>query len=157
MYASLGKLLMFFISNQRTMHIDRLLPAKGMVQPCILRSRGQIFISSDHMGNLHQMIVNDIGKIISPAVFDMTKLRWMNGEYMKALDEERYLSLALPYVKQVIHKDLDLNKIAMLVKTRIETFCDIAEKIDFFEELPEYDTEMYVHKNILLPFLHSFV
>ena len=84
----------------------------------------------------------------SPAVFDMTKLRWMNGEYMKALDEERYLSLALPYVKQVIHKDLDLNKIAMLVKTRIETFCDIAEKIDFFEELPEYDTEMYVHKKM---------
>ena len=84
----------------------------------------------------------------SPAVFDMTKLRWMNGEYMKALDEERYLSLALPYVKQVIHKNLDLNKIAMLVKTRIETFCDIAEKIDFFEELPEYDTEMYVHKKM---------
>lgn len=84
----------------------------------------------------------------SPAVFDMTKLRWMNGEYMKALDEERYLALAIPYVKQVIHKELDLNKIAMLVKTRIETFCDIAEKIDFFEELPEYDTEMYVHKKM---------
>lgn len=84
----------------------------------------------------------------APAVFDMQKLKWMNGEYMKALDDKRYLELAIPYVKQVVTKDYDLEKIAMLVKTRIEVFPDIAEKIDFFEELPEYDTEMYVHKKM---------
>lgn len=84
----------------------------------------------------------------APAVFDMTKLRWMNGEYIKALDDKRYLEFAIPKVKEVVTKDYDLTKIAMLVKTRIETFCDIAEKIDFFEELPEYDTEMYVHKKM---------
>ncbi len=84
----------------------------------------------------------------SPSVFDMNKLRWMNGEYIKALDDKRYLEYAIPYIKKVISKDLDLEKIAMLVKTRIETFCDIAEKIDFFEELPDYDTEMYVHKKM---------
>ena len=84
----------------------------------------------------------------SPAVFDMVKLRWMNGEYLKNMDEDKYLKLALPYVKQVITKDLDLNAIADLVKTRIETLCDIPEKIDFFEELPEYDIEMYTHKKM---------
>ncbi len=84
----------------------------------------------------------------SPSVFDIQKLRWMNGEYMKELDDESYLSLAVPYVKQAVHKNYDLNKIAMLVKTRIETFLDIAEKIDFFDELPEYDPEMYVHKKM---------
>ncbi len=84
----------------------------------------------------------------APAVFDMTKLRWMNGEYIKALSDDRYLEFALPKVKEVVTKDYDLSKIAMLVKTRIETFCDIAEKIDFFQELPEYDTEMYVHKKM---------
>ncbi|MCQ2505901.1 MAG: glutamate--tRNA ligase [Lachnospiraceae bacterium] len=84
----------------------------------------------------------------SPSVFDMTKLRWMNGEYIKMLDDQKYLELAVPYVKAVVDKDLDLNKIAMLVKTRIETLCDIAEKIDFFNELPEYDPEMYVHKKM---------
>ncbi len=84
----------------------------------------------------------------SPSVFDMNKLRWMNGEYIKALDDKTYLEHAIPYIKKVITKPLDLEKIAMLVKTRIETFCDIAEKIDFFEELPEYDTEMYVHKKM---------
>ena len=84
----------------------------------------------------------------SPAVFDMTKLRWMNGEYIKKMDNERYYELALPYIREVIHKDYDLRKIADLVKTRIEVFPDIAERIDFFEELPDYDIEMYTHKKM---------
>ncbi len=82
----------------------------------------------------------------APAVFDMVKLRWMNSEYMKAMDDEKFYEQALPYMKAVIHKDLDFHKIAAMVKTRIEVFPDIAEHIDFFEKLPEYDTEMYVHK-----------
>ena len=84
----------------------------------------------------------------SPAVFDMVKLRWMNGEYMKAMDPDRFYELALPYIREVIHKDLDLKKIAEMVRTRIEVFPDIAGHIDFFEELPEYDPEMYVHKKM---------
>ncbi|MCQ2497077.1 MAG: glutamate--tRNA ligase [Lachnospiraceae bacterium] len=84
----------------------------------------------------------------SPAVFDMTKLKWMNGEYLKAMDAEKYYRLALPYVEKVITKDYDKKAIADLVKTRIETLCDIPEKIDFFEELPEYDVEMYTHKKM---------
>ncbi|MBP5306698.1 MAG: glutamate--tRNA ligase, partial [Paludibacteraceae bacterium] len=79
----------------------------------------------------------------SPAVFDMTKLRWMNGEYIKKMDNEPYYEMALPYIKTVVTKDYDLRKIATLVKTRIEVFPDINEKIDFFEELPDYDIEMY--------------
>lgn len=48
----------------------------------------------------------------------------------------------------MVKKDYDLNKIAELVKTRIEVFPDIKEKIDFFDELPEYSTEMYTHKKM---------
>lgn len=84
----------------------------------------------------------------SPAVFDYTKLKWMNGEYIKAMDDAAYLELAIPYVKQVVKKDLDLNKIAMMMKSRIEVFTDIPEKIAFFEEVPEYDSAMYVHKKM---------
>ena len=84
----------------------------------------------------------------SPSVFDIVKLSWMNGEYIKAMDDERYYSLALPYVDKVVKKDYDKKKIASLVKTRIETLCDIPEKIDFFDELPEYDPEMYTHKKM---------
>lgn len=84
----------------------------------------------------------------SPAVFDIVKLRWMNGEYIKAMDMDRYMEYALPEVRQVVSRDCDLRKIAELLKTRIEVFPDIREKIDFFEELPEYDISMYTHKKM---------
>ena len=84
----------------------------------------------------------------SPAVFDYTKLKWMNGEYMKAMDFDVFYEMAEPYIKEVIHKDLDLKKIAAMVKTRIEIFPDIKDHIDFFEEMPEYDSDMYTHKKM---------
>lgn len=87
-----------------------------------------------------------IGK--APAVFDIQKLKWMNGEYIKAMDNERYYELALPYIREAVKKDYDLKKIADLVKTRIEIFPDIVPQIDFFDELPEYDAKMYVHKKM---------
>ncbi|MCI8994403.1 MAG: glutamate--tRNA ligase [Lachnospiraceae bacterium] len=84
----------------------------------------------------------------APSVFDFTKLKWMNGEYMKAMDFDTFYDMALPYLKAVITKDYDLPKIAAMVKTRIEVFPDIGGLIDFFEELPEYDTSMYTHKKM---------
>ena len=84
----------------------------------------------------------------SPAVFDFTKLKWMNGEYIKAMDFDAFYEKALPEIKKVITKDLDLKKIAEMVKTRIEVFPDIPALIDFFETLPEYDVAMYTHKKM---------
>lgn len=84
----------------------------------------------------------------SPSVFDVAKLRWMNGEYIKKMDFDAFYEMAEPYIKATIKKDLDLKKIANMVKTRIEVFPDIPDHIDFFEELPEYDTEMYTHKKM---------
>ncbi|MDE7434537.1 MAG: glutamate--tRNA ligase [Lachnospiraceae bacterium] len=84
----------------------------------------------------------------SPAVFDYTKLKWMNGEYIKAMPFETFYDMAQPFIKAVITKDLDLKSIARMVQTRIEVFPDIADHIDFFEELPEYDTAMYCHKKM---------
>ena len=84
----------------------------------------------------------------SPAVFDYTKLRWMNGEYLKAMDFDRFYGMAEPYLKAALTKGQDLQKIARMVKTRIEVFLDIAEMVDFFEELPDYDPQIYVHKKM---------
>lgn len=84
----------------------------------------------------------------SPAVFDYTKLKWMNGEYMKAMEFDKFYAMAEPYLKKVITKDYDLKKIAEMVKTRIEVFPDIYDLVDFFEELPEYDIQMYTHKKM---------
>lgn len=84
----------------------------------------------------------------SPAVFDTVKLRWMNGEYLKAMDFERFYEMAEPYIRKTVTKDYDLRKIASLVKTRIEVFPDINDQIGFIEELPEYDCELYRHKKM---------
>ncbi len=84
----------------------------------------------------------------SPAVFDYTKLKWMNGEYLKAMDFDRFYEMAQPYLKEAVKKDYDLKKIAAMVKTRIEIFPDIKEHVDFFDTLPNYDTAMYTHKKM---------
>lgn len=72
----------------------------------------------------------------------------MNGEYIKAMDFDSFYEKAEPYIREVITKDLDLKKIAAMVKTRIEVFPDIKEHIDFFEAVPEYDIAMYTHKKM---------
>ena len=84
----------------------------------------------------------------SPAVFDYTKLKWMNGEYLKAMDFDRFYEMAEPYLKEAVKKEYDLKKIAAMVKTRIEIFPDIKEHVDFFDVLPEYDVAMYTHKKM---------
>ncbi len=84
----------------------------------------------------------------SPAVFDYTKLKWMNGEYIKQMDFDRFYEMAEPFLKDTIKKPLDLKKIAEMVKTRIEVFPDIPALIDFFEALPQYDPAMYTHKKM---------
>lgn len=85
----------------------------------------------------------------SPAIFDINKLSWMNGEYLKAMDFDRFYSLAEKRLNAAI-KDpsLDKKKIAALIKTRLSTLNEIAEMVDFFSELPDYSTELYVHKKM---------
>lgn len=84
----------------------------------------------------------------SPAVFDYTKLKWMNGEYIKAMDDALFFENAEPYIKQAVTRKIDLHKLADMVKTRIEIFPDIPGLIDFFEKLPVYDPAMYEHKKM---------
>lgn len=84
----------------------------------------------------------------SPAVLDMTKLKWMNSEYIKAMDDDAFYEIALPYIKEALTKDYDTKKIAAMIKTRIEVLTDIKDQIDFFEAVPNYDNEMYTHKKM---------
>ncbi len=84
----------------------------------------------------------------SPSVFDYQKLRWMNGEYIKAMDFEPFFEKAKPYLEEVLPAEMDKKKVAEMVKTRIEVYPDIKELIDFFGKLPEYDPSMYEHKKM---------
>ena len=84
----------------------------------------------------------------SPAVFDIVKLKWMNGEYIKAMDFDKFYTHAEPYLTKALTKGQDLKKIAEMVKSRIEIFPDITEMVDFFETLPDDDVAMYTHKKM---------
>ena len=83
----------------------------------------------------------------SPAVFDIEKLRWMNAEYMKKLTPEAFYEKAEPWLrKAVTDPSIDLRKVAALVQSRCEILSDLPERVDFLDKLPEYETELYVHK-----------
>lgn len=91
----------------------------------------------------------------SPAIFDDVKLRWMNSEYVKKLPLDEFNTLALPYYKQVINKDLNFMKISELMHTRTEIFSDIPAVVDFFEELPDYSADLYLHKKMKTTYENS--
>ncbi len=83
----------------------------------------------------------------SPAIFDIEKLRWLNGEYIRALSAEEFARRAGPFIRQAV-KNPAINPadIAALLQQRTEVLTDIPEKLDFFDELPEYGTELFVNK-----------
>ncbi len=84
----------------------------------------------------------------SPAIFDIVKLTWMNGEYIKMMPFDEFYDMALPYLKKSVHSDIDLKMLAGFIQTRIGTFNDIAEMVDFVDTLPEYPVELYTHKKM---------
>ena len=86
----------------------------------------------------------------SPSIFDIEKLKWMNAEYIRKATPEDFMAMAKPYIAAAVGEDsvLDLNKIAALIQQRTEILTDIPEKIDFFKELPNYDTAIYCHKKM---------
>lgn len=84
----------------------------------------------------------------SPAVFDYTKLKWMNGEYFKGMETDKFFAISKPTIQSIIKKEMNLERIASIVKTRIELLSDINDHIDFLQDLPEYDIAMYTHKKM---------
>ena len=84
----------------------------------------------------------------SPAIFDIVKLTWLNGEYIKKMDFDKFFEMAEPVLKSVITKHYDLKKVAQHIKTRIGTINEIVDMVDFIESLPEYSTDLYIHKKM---------
>ena len=83
----------------------------------------------------------------SPAIFDIEKLRYFNSEYIRAMSAEDFAKLAEPYIRQAVKDErYDAAAIAALLQQRTEVLTDIPEKLDFFDTLPEYSTELFVHK-----------
>ncbi|CDI49047.1 glutamate--tRNA ligase [Clostridium tetani] len=110
----------------------------------------EIFSLEDLIGKFDYKSINK-----APAIFDNKKLKWMNGEYIRMFSLEEFHKLALPYYEVVITKNFDLLKISELLHTRTELLSEIPEQVDFFDELPEYSCDLYVHKKMKTNFENS--
>ena len=83
----------------------------------------------------------------SPAIFDIEKLRYFNAEYIRAMRPEDFARVAEPYIRQAVkNPEIDAAAVAALLQQRTELLTEIPEKLDFFDALPDYDTELFVHK-----------
>ena len=85
----------------------------------------------------------------SPAIFDTAKLRFLNGEYIRALTPEQFHDMALPWIRKGVAKeDVDTKLLASLLQPRCEILGDIPEQLDFIDALPDYSTELFVSKKM---------
>ena len=85
----------------------------------------------------------------SPSIFDEPKLRWLSGEYIKAMTDEEFLSLSEPFLqKSKAYGKYDSLKLAHILKTRTEVMSDIPSKIDFIEEFGPFDSALYFNKKM---------
>lgn len=137
------------------------LMSKGYLKDAILNyiallgwhpSNNQEIFSLDELVEIFDF--NHINK--APAIFDPAKLKWMNGEYIRKLSLEKLHVLLLPYYKKTIkNKNIDLLKITSLLQTRLEVLNDIIENIDFFDKLPDYSIDIYIHKKMKTTYENS--
>ena len=100
--------------------------------------------------------IKDLEKIFSverlnksPAIFDIVKLTWMNGVYIRNMSEKDFYDYTLPYLSDV-PTSVDKEALARALQPRIETFGQITEQIDFIKELPDYSTDLFINKKKLL-------
>jgi glutamyl-tRNA synthetase len=68
----------------------------------------------------------------SPAVFDLVKLTWLNGQYVRKLDVDRLTELVLPYLRQapnleVPEDDQVIRRVVEAVKDKLNILSDIVE------------------------------
>lgn len=93
-----------------------------------------------------QFDVSGISK--SPAIFDVNKLNWMNGEYIRKMTIDEFTAAALPYYQAAVKRDIDYGALSALLHDRTEKFSDIPEQIDFIDAVPDYDQELYFNKKM---------
>ncbi len=105
--------------------------------------------------SMEEMIKNfDLKKLNkSGAVFDREKLDWMNGEYIKQTDLDRFVELAKPFFEKNTNIKLEalgqttIEKIFILEKQRISKLSEIGQGIGFlFQDKLDYDDKMLIWK-----------
>ena len=84
----------------------------------------------------------------SPAIFDITKLTWMNGCYIRALPVEEFHKLAMPYYKECLSRKVDEEFLSKVLQPRVEVLGDIPNQIDFIEQVKDFSNDLYFNKKM---------
>ncbi len=84
----------------------------------------------------------------SPAIFDITKLTWMNGCYIRALPLEEFHKLAAPYYKECLSRKIDEEFLSKVLQPRVEFLGDIPNQIDFIEQVKDFSNDLYFNKKM---------
>lgn len=90
--------------------------------------------------------LNGISK--SPSIFDMDKLTWMNAQYIRALEPQKFIELARPYLDESLGGGFDYELICSLIQPRLETLAEIPQKVAFLKQMPDYNLDLYYHKKM---------
>lgn len=85
----------------------------------------------------------------SSSIFDEAKMRWLNGEYLKAMTKQEFKAVAEKWIREGIgDKNYDIDEIADLMQTRVDILSEIPQKIAFLNEFGDYDLNMYIHQKM---------
>ena len=104
--------------------------------------------------NVEKMSLQDMIRLFSldgisrsQSIFDEAKLRWLNGEYIRAMSQDEFYRAALPFLQtSAVNGKFDLKRISALLQPRVETLGEIPEKIDWLAELGDYDLSLFNNK-----------
>ncbi len=84
----------------------------------------------------------------SPAIFDIAKLTWMNGCYIRALPFDEFHKLAQPFYRQTLTRSVNEEELSRVLQSRIEVLNDIPAQIDFVEKVLDFSPELYTNKKM---------
>ena len=84
----------------------------------------------------------------APAIFDPEKLKYINAEYIRALPPEEYKKYALPYIRQAVRREINVDVLCGALQPRTEFFADIPPRLGFIDELPAFDAALYENKKM---------
>jgi glutamyl-tRNA synthetase len=103
--------------------------------------------------------VLDIETVTSQgARFDLQKLLWMNGEYIRAMKTDELAQKIIDFVKQYNLGDYSeelIKRVTPLIQERIKTLKEFDEYARFFIEAPTYETEFKDEAKELLQKINS--
>ena len=92
------------------------------------------------------------------AIFDLDKLQWMNGVYIRQADTRDLADRVLPYLEYAYPDHLlpidreYLLRIVPLVQERLKTLADAPDMLSyFFEDVLEYDAQSLVQRGMDVP------